>query len=129
MFNSYLIYDKLNDIENLLKNFKEEKNILAKYYIFIVLLQVIIDISFILIINLKLKKPKNYLEIFDILNSSKVINNETAISLRLYSALRNKLIYNYNEMENNEVEIMLNKFDTICMNFICEVREYIKEIS
>ena len=129
MFNSFLFIDKLNIAENLVIDFKNSKDKYAKYFIFILIMQNIIDVSFLLIINLKLKKPKNYLEIFDILSSSSIITQNTALSLRSYSALRNKIIYNYNNIDDNEYKIMINKFENHFSNFNNDIRCFIKTIS
>ena len=129
MFNSFLVIDKLNIAENFVIDLKNSKDKYAKYFIFILIMQNIIDISFLLIINLKLKKPKNYLEIFDILSSSSIITQNTALSLRSYSALRNKIIYNYNNIDDNEYKIMINKFENHFSNFNNDIRCFIKTIS
>jgi len=129
MFNSFLVIDKLNIAENFVIDLKNSKDKYAKYFIFILIMQNIIDISFLLIINLKLKKPKNYLEIFDILCSSKIIKKETGLILRSYSALRNKIIYNYNNIDDNEYKIMINKFENHFSNFNNDIRCFIKTIS
>jgi len=129
MLNLDLIIDKLNTAQNLHKDYKTTNDKYAKYFIFILIMQNIIDASFLLIINLKLKKPKNYLEIFDILYSSSLIKEKTGLELRTFSALRNKLIYNYNNIEDNDYLIILKKFESCLLRFVKEIRDYLKDIS
>jgi uncharacterized protein YutE (UPF0331/DUF86 family) len=93
-------------------------------------MQAAIDTSFTLIINLDLKKPKNYLETFTILNDGNVISKETSEKMRAFAALRSKLIFDAEvNFDDNELNTLISEFSSIFVNFSNEIKEFIKNFN
>lgn len=128
MFNSTLIIDYLITGENALKDMNLHTDKLAKYFLFLQAIQAAIDASFIIIINLNLKKPKNYFEIFTILREANIISNEIEEKMRTFAAIRGKMIFDVYESEINESLSLLSHFEDTYLNFLSEVKQYINNI-
>lgn len=128
MFNSDLVIDYLIMGENALKEMESHEDFFAKLFLFLRAMQTAIDTSFILIVNLNLKKPKNYFEIFTILREGRIISVKTEEEMLIFAALRSKLIFNTNESELSETLSLLSDFKKTFLNFISEVRQFINNM-
>lgn len=129
MFNADLISDYLLTGENNIKEIGRHDDQFAKYFLFLRAMQSAIDTSFTLIINLDLKKPKNYLETFTILNDGNVISKETSEKMRAFAALRSKLIFDAEVNFNNELNTLISEFSGVFLNFSNEIKEFIKNFN
>lgn len=129
MFNYDLVFDNLITGENYVKEINLHKDMFAKFFLFLRAMQAVIDTSFILIVNLNLKKPKNYFEIFTILKEGNIITEATEKRMRAFSALRSKLIFNLTNSNEDEVNSVITEFDSAFTNFNDEVRKFIKNIN
>lgn len=128
MFNSDLAIDYLITGENALKEMESHDDFFAKLFLFLRAMQSAIDTSFILIVNLNLKKPKNYFEIFTILKEGRIISAKTEEEMLVFAALRSKLIFNTNESGSNEILSLLSEFKEAFLNFNSEVRQFINNM-
>ena len=129
MFNTDLVFDYLLTGENNIKEIDLHEDQFAKYFLFLRAMQAAIDTSFILIINLDLKKPKNYLETFTILNDGNVISEKTSEKMRAFAALRSKLIFDTEVNFDNELNTIFTEFGSIFVNFSSEIKEFIKNFN
>ena len=126
MFNTDLVFDYLLTSENNIHEISRHEDQFAKYFLFLRAMQAAIDTSFILIINLDLKKPKNYLETFTILNDGNIISKETSEKMRAFAALRSKLIFDTEVNFDNELNTIFTEFGSVFVNFSSEIKEFIK---
>ena len=129
MFNTDLVFDYLLTGENNIKEIDLHEDQFAKYFLFLRAMQAAIDTSFILIINLDLKKPKNYLETFTILNDGNIISKETSEKMRAFAALRSKLIFDTEVNFDNELNTIFSEFGSVFVNFSSEIKEFIKNFN
>ena len=129
MFNSDLVLDYLTTGENNIKEIEFRKDLYAKLFLFLRTMQAVIDTSFVLIVNLNFKKPKNYLEVFSILREGNVISEATEEKMRMFAALRSKLIFDFQETEEDEARIIVSEFGEVFRNFSSEVKKFIKNLN
>lgn len=129
MFNTDLVFDYLLTSENNIHEISRHEDQFAKYFLFLRAMQAAIDTSFILIINLDLKKPKNYLETFTILNDGNIISKETSEKMRAFAALRSKLIFDTEVNFDNELNTIFSEFGSVFVNFSSEIKEFIKNFN
>ena len=129
MFNTDLVFDYLLTSENNIHEIGRHEDQFAKYFLFLRAMQAAIDTSFTLIINLDLKKPKNYLETFTILNDGNVISKETSEKMRAFAALRSKLIFDTEVNFDNELNTIFSEFSSVFVNFSSEIKEFIKNFN
>jgi len=129
MFNTDLVFDYLLTSENNIHEIGRHEDQFAKYFLFLRAMQAAIDTSFILIINLDLKKPKNYLETFTILNDGNIISKETSEKMRAFAALRSKLIFDTEVNFDNELNTIFSEFSSVFVNFSSEIKEFIKNFN
>jgi len=129
MFNTDLVFDYLLTSENNIHEIGRHEDQFAKYFLFLRAMQAAIDTSFTLIINLDLKKPKNYLETFTILNDGNIISKETSEKMRAFAALRSKLIFDTEVNFDNELNTIFSEFSSVFVNFSSEIKEFIKNFN
>jgi len=129
MFNTDLVFDYLLTSENNIHEIDRHEDQFAKYFLFLRAMQAAIDTSFTLIINLDLKKPKNYLETFTILNDGNIISKETSEKMRAFAALRSKLIFDTEVNFDNELNTIFSEFGSVFVNFSSEIKEFIKNFN
>ena len=129
MFNTDLVFDYLLTSENNIHEIDRHEDQFAKYFLFLRAMQAAIDTSFTLIINLDLKKPKNYLETFTILNDGNIISKETSEKMRAFAALRSKLIFDTEVNFDNELNTIFSEFSSVFVNFSSEIKEFIKNFN
>ena len=129
MFNTDLVFDYLLTSEDNIHEIDRHEDQFAKYFLFLRAMQAAIDTSFTLIINLDLKKPKNYLETFTILNDGNIISKETSEKMRAFAALRSKLIFDTEVNFDNELNTIFSEFSSVFVNFSSEIKEFIKNFN
>lgn len=110
-FQEYLKY-----IYQLEKEAKSEKVFLSDFHLFgnterylQLLIQIIIDISHLIIIDLGLEKPEDNYEAISILFDNKIILEKTADKLTKMIGLRNILVHEYGKIDRRKVYRILKK--------------------
>lgn len=129
------IKDKIDEIENYLAeledilpaNFEEYKNNFEKkaacerYFEKIV--ESIVDVSFLIIKEKRLKTPEEDKEAFDILSEEEIINGELAKKLKDAKGMRNILAHEYGKIDDEIV------FCSITEEIIKDAEEFVNLIS
>ncbi len=110
-FNEYLKY-----LYQLQKETKDEKSFLADFHLFgnterylQLCVQVIVDISHLIIIDLGLKKPEDNYEAISILFKNKVISENLAQKLTKMIGLRNILVHEYGKIDRKRIYKILKE--------------------
>lgn len=117
------ILEKLENLKEYLgylyqlqKEAKSEKNFLSDFHLFgnterylQLSIQIIIDISHLIIIDLGLKRPEDNYEAISILYQKKIISENSAQKLTRMIGLRNILVHEYGKIDRKKIYRILKK--------------------
>lgn len=128
-FREYLKY-----LYQLKKEAKNKKVFLADFHLFgnterylQSLIQIIIDISHLLIIDLGFEKPEDNYEAISILFENKIISEELANKLTKMVGLRNILVHEYGKIDRKKIYRILKQQTGDLENFKKQIIEFIKK--
>jgi uncharacterized protein YutE (UPF0331/DUF86 family) len=124
----------LKFIYQLKKESKSEKVFLSDFHLFgnterylQLLIQIIIDISHLIIIDLGLKKPEDNYEAISILFSHKIISEKMASKLTKMVGLRNILVHEYGKIDRKKVYEILKKQTEDLENFKKQIIKFLRK--
>lgn len=108
------------DIEEYSKDFKSKA---AGERYFEKIIEAIVDVTFMIIKDKKLKTPEEDKQAFDILNEEKIISKELADRLKEAKGMRNIIAHEYGEIDDSLV------FHSLTEELIPDTKEFIKQVS
>jgi len=110
-FNEYLSY-----LYQLQKEVKNESTFISDFHLFgnterylQLAIQIIIDISHLIIIDLELKRPEDNYEAVSILFENKIISEDLAQKLTKMIGLRNILVHEYGKIDRKKIYKILKE--------------------
>lgn len=126
--------DYLNYLYQLQKEAKNEKTFLSDFHLFgnterylQLSIQIIIDISHLIIIDLGLKRPEDNYEAISILFENKIITEELTDKLTKMIGLRNILVHEYGKIDRKKIYEILKKQIQDLEEFKKQIVKFLKE--
>lgn len=122
----------LNYISQLKKEAKSEKVFLSDFHLFgnterylQLSIQIIVDVSHLLIIDLGLERPKDNYEAISIIYAHKIISEKMANKLIKMVGLRNLLVHEYGKIDRKKIYKILKEQTEDLKNFKKQVIKFI----
>jgi len=139
MVNREVVLDRIDIINNSLKRLKEISQLpqdefkenddyyaIAEHHLRIAL-EATLDVGRHICIKEDLGQPKDYTEVFDILNSGGILDAEFTESIRGMAGYRNRLVHMYNKVDKEEIYQILQKRLDDFETFSDAIMDYINE--
>ena len=126
--------DYLEYLYQLQKEAKNEKMFLADFHLFgnterylQLSIQIIVDISHLIIIDLGLKRPEDNYEAISILFENKIISEKLAKKLTKMIGLRNILVHEYGKIDRKKIYKILKEQMGDLEEFKKQIIKFLKE--
>ena len=124
--NDYI--QSLKDIQNLSieEYLKEKRNIYSSRYLLQISIETCINISNHIVSRMKFGLPKEYADVFRLLNENDIISKELLDKLILMTRFRNRVVHLYWNIDDSYVfEIVNNNLNDI-IEFEASIKKYLK---